>query len=186
MLRICVAIAGAVSVAGLIVAGSGLAQDQPPAKAQASGSALTAQEVEELVNFHNKVRKEVGVGPVKWSSSLAKVAQEWADGLAESGQLKHRPRIKGQPGYGENLAVGPNVLVAAGLWYGEIKNYQAGTAIPKDFGSFKAGHYTQMVWKKTTEIGAGKAVIKQGRFKGMLVLVCNYNPPGNMPGEKPY
>jgi hypothetical protein len=38
-----------------------------------------------------------------------------------------------------------------------------------------------MVWSTTTEIGAGKAVTKNG-----TVIVCNYSPMGNVIGMKPY
>ena len=74
---------------------------------------------------------------------------------------------------------GFDVPTAARLWYEEKKSYMPGTPIPGDFGSFKAGHYTQMVWKDSTEIGAGKAVIRTGDQKGSLFVVCNYNPRGN-------
>ena len=47
-------------------------------------------------------------------------------------------------------------------------------------------HYTQMVWRGTTRIGAGKAVIASGPYKGLTVPVCNYTPRGNMIGQKPY
>ena len=59
-------------------------------------------------------------------------------------------------------------------------------SVPEEFGGFKAGHYTQMVWKDTTAIGAGKAIILEGEQKGWLVVVCNYDPPGNIAGVKPY
>jgi pathogenesis-related protein 1 len=152
-----------------------------------TGSAVTVQESKDLVAFHNKVRKEVGVGPVKWSNTLAKFAQEWADHLAELGKLEHRPRDgKFKQRYGENLAIGVTVLNGAEAWYAEKKDYKAGTPIPQDFASFKPGHYTQMVWRKSVEFGAGKATIKKGMYKGKIVVVGNYNPPGNALGQKPY
>ena len=43
-----------------------------------------------------------------------------------------------------------------------------------------------MVWKGTTKLGAGVAVVKEGRFKGLVVVVCNYDPPGNYIGQWPY
>jgi pathogenesis-related protein 1 len=163
----------------------------------ATGSALTDQEAKDLVAFHNKVRKEVGVGPVKWSAEIAKFAQAWADELAKNGKFGHRPRDKGPwtQKYGENIAgfQKGGVLEGAQLWYGEKKDYTPGMAIPKDFAAFKAGHYTQMVWKDTTEIGAGKAIYKMGAAdgsgwprQGASLLVCNYNPPGNFIGKPPY
>jgi len=151
-----------------------------------TGSTLTSEEANELVQYHNKVRTEVGVGPINWSPTLAKFAQQWADEVARTGKLDHRPESQ----YGENMAWGSGgkygVLTGAEGWYNEIQFYTPGTPIPNNFPSFKAGHYTQMVWKDTTEIGAGKAVIQKGDWKGGLVIVCNYNPPGNSTGKKPY
>ncbi len=49
-----------------------------------------------------------------------------------------------------------------------------------------AGQYTQMVWRRTKRIQAGVAVVKTGRFKGSTLVVCKYDPPGNMVGDKPY
>jgi len=133
----------------------------------------------------------VGVAPVRWSPSSAKFAQAWADEVASTGKLLHRPRQgASQQRYGENIAWGAgsafSVLTAAEYWYDEIKFYEPGSPIPQDFESFKALHYTQMVWKDTPEIGAGKAVIRTGEKQGWTVVVCNYDPPGNIPGQKPY
>ena len=57
--------------------------------------------------------------------------------------------------------------------------------MPVDFDSdfYKYGHFTQMVWKTTTEIGC--AVGKRKDIPGYIV-VCRYNPPGNVIGQKPY
>ncbi len=43
-----------------------------------------------------------------------------------------------------------------------------------------------MVWAGTTAIGAGKATIREGERKGWVVVVSNYDPPGNIAGEEPY
>ncbi len=162
-----------------------------PQSATAAFQAVTSREAEELVRYHNKVRDEVGVGPVEWSPALARFAQEWADEVARTGRIGHRPG-EGEfaQRYGENIAWGSgggfDVLTGARSWYEEKKSYTPGTPIPRDFRDFKAGHYTQMVWEDTTEIGAGKAVIQAGDRKGSLLVVCNYNPRGNMIGEEPF
>jgi uncharacterized protein YkwD len=118
---------------------------------------------------------------VTWSKDLAKYAQEWADRVAETGKFEHRPEGK----YGENLAAGKGegygVSEAAATWLKEKEAYDAGKRELE-----KVGHYTQMVWLRTTRIGAGKAVIKAGPMEGWTVVVCNYAPRGNVRGEKPY
>lgn len=47
---------------------------------------------------------------------------------------------------------------------------------------YDVGHYTQIIWRDTKEVGCGYAD-RQGTFD---VLVCQYNPPGNYPGQKVY
>jgi uncharacterized protein YkwD len=153
-----------------------------PVAPAAGGSSLTADEAVQLVNLHNTVRREVGVGAVTWSPELARFAQQWADELARQGKFEHRPQ--GRQRYGENLAADSSVLAGAKMWVDEKPLYSPGA--PFDMGTMKAAHYTQMVWSATTRIGAGKAVVASGPLKGLTVLVCNYSPPGNLIGQKPY
>jgi pathogenesis-related protein 1 len=93
--------------------------------------------------------------------------------------MKHRSTSK----YGENLYMGSahaySVVDGAKAWYREKKYFKGGKLNNKNW--YKSGHYTQMVWKTTTELGCGKIVCK-----GFMILVCNYNPPGNMMGTAPY
>src|SRR4030042_329620 len=93
------------------------------------GSRLSSQEVQQLVSLHNKVRAEVGVGPVIWSKELAVYAQEWANHLASTNcSLQHRP-ASGQwkREYGENLFMGTvgyfGVAAAVRPWEREKKYY---------------------------------------------------------------
>ena len=41
-----------------------------------------------------------------------------------------------------------------------------------------AGHFTQVVWKGTKEMGVGRATARSGN----IYVVANYSPPGNMQG----
>ena len=154
----------------------------PGTSAEKTGSAFTKEEADALVKEHNDARDKVEVKQrVRWSKDLAKYAQQWADHIAETGKLEHRPERK----YGENLAAGQGdcygASEAAATWLKEKEAYDAGKRELE-----KVGHYTQMVWSRTTRIGAGKAVIKAGPMKGWTVVVCNYDPPGNVRGEKPF
>jgi pathogenesis-related protein 1 len=52
------------------------------------------------------------------------------------------------------------------------------------------GHYTQVVWRKSTKLGCGVTnCTKNSRFSGFTdwqFRVCEYDPPSNFNGEKPY
>jgi hypothetical protein len=165
----------------------------PPARPRPSQ--LTAGEVRDLVAGHNKAREEVGVPALSWSPSLATYAQAWADEIARTGKFEHRPRNGefANLSYGENLAVGfgpgYGIETAVEHWRAEEAEYVSGAPVPElpgDFAVFKAGHYTQMVWRETRSIGVGKAVIQTGEMAGWTVFVANYDPAGNAGGKKPY
>jgi pathogenesis-related protein 1 len=130
-----------------------------------------------ILAAHNAVRSEVGVPPLVWSESLAEYAAEWARTLAEEGRLHHHDR----PVYGENLYLisggrtNPRLVVET--WAAEEADYDAKTNSCRA----RCGHYTQIVWRDTKQVGCG--VARSGRTE---VWVCNYDPPGNYVGERPY
>ena len=133
-----------------------------------------------MISLHNKARSEVGVPAITWSDTIAKASQAWADEL----KAKHDCKLKHNPGrmYGENLGGGSGRLSArliVGLWEGEKRDYSY--ASNRCTAGKVCTHYTQMVWKRSTEMGCGAA-----SCGNMTVWVCNYNPPGNYIGQKPY
>jgi len=149
------------------------------------GSSLTLWEVEQLLQLHNKARADVGVGPLRWSKKLAIYAQEWAIHLASTHcTMEHRPNSgKWKQEHGENLFMGTagyyGVADAVKAWESEKKYYRGGAL---NFSNWHdSGHYTQVVWKDTKEVGCAKA-----ECKGIIIVVCNYDPPGNVLGEKAY
>jgi uncharacterized protein YkwD len=130
-----------------------------------------------MVEAHNRVRASVGVDPLVWSDRLAVVAQGWADQLAAEGRLRHRA----SPRYGENLYLisggqaTPNDVV--GAWAAEQSDYDYRT----NQCHATCGHYTQIVWRNTKSVGCAVA-----RSRGIEVWVCEYYPPGNYVGQRPY
>ncbi len=133
---------------------------------------------QEMLQAHNQWRQTVGVPPLTWSDDLAEYAQEWANKLAsENFQMYHRPNNP----YGENLTwashqqLTPSQVVD--MWGAEVAQY--------DYASNQCsgvcGHYTQVVWQKTTQVGCAFV-----RSHPQEIWVCNYNPPGNYRGQKPY
>jgi uncharacterized protein YkwD len=150
-----------------------------------SGSKLLPEEAQIAVDFHNRVRHDVGSPALQWSNELAGYAQAWANYLEKDCNMKHRPSSgPWAQKYGENIFWGGGeeytALNASEDWYSEIKEYKYGPVTNKNY--YKTGHYTQMVWKTTTYIGIGKAVCKNGS----VLIVANYSPSGNYIGERPY
>jgi pathogenesis-related protein 1 len=130
-----------------------------------------------MVQAHNSVRTQVGVPPLVWSDQLASVAQEWANHLLATRTFTHRPNNQ----YGENLymirggSASPSEVV--GYWADEAKGYDIRT----NTCTGVCGHYTQIVWAKTRAVGCAVAADQYEE-----VWVCNYDPPGNYVGYRPY
>jgi len=136
----------------------------------------------ELLAAQNKYRAEVSDRPLAWSDDLAAGAQVWARHLAnEVHSLQHSHL----PGLGENLAMwtaGRATLTQLVDLWGAEKHYFIDSSFPdvSTTGDWKTvGHYTQMIWRKTTNVGCGLA-----RGGGYDFLVCRYSPEGNFMGER--
>jgi hypothetical protein len=157
-----------------------------PSDARAIGSTVTAAEAASLLSFHNQTRAAVKVRPLVWAPRLAVIAQEWADRIAATDDFDHRPQEGPDSSFSsENLAIASTVLEGARSWYSERALFRPGTKIDDD-NYLEFGHYTQMVWHSTTSVGCGKAMMPRGQYRGQLVLVCNYDPSGNVTGQAPY
>jgi len=61
-------------------------QYAPPAQGRSPASIAKA-----MLDAHNAIRARVGVPPLVWSDQLARVAQEWANHLIDTGRFGHRP-----------------------------------------------------------------------------------------------
>ncbi len=130
-----------------------------------------------MLYAHNAVRARVGDPPLVWSTRLAAAAQDWARRLIFTDSFMHRAADP----YGENLyaisggAASPWQVVQA--WAAEVRSYdvQSGTC------SGMCGHYTQIVWRTTRYLGCAVAGDPERE-----VWVCEYDPPGNIVGVRPY
>lgn len=78
---------------------------------------------EECLSVHNEYRIRHGAAPLQWSAELAWEAQQWAENLARTGELRHND----DDTVGENLAgmVGGELSgrEAVDMWYEEIGSY---------------------------------------------------------------
>ncbi|XP_035718068.1 venom allergen 5 [Vespa mandarinia] len=167
------------------------------------GSGLTKAEKLEILKQHNEFRQKVARGletrgkpgpqpPAKsmntlvWNDELAQIAQVWAS------QCKYGHddcRNTAKYSVGQNIAQQSTTAASFGsvsnmvqMWADEVKNYQYGSTKNK---LIEVGHYTQMVWAKTKEIGCGSIkYIENGWHRHYLV--CNYGPAGNIGNEPIY
>jgi uncharacterized protein YkwD len=151
--------------------------DAPKADAKPSapkGEPLSAF-AQQFVDAHNAVRAKHCAPPLTWSKKLAEVAQSWANTLKAKGCVfGHSPGAK----YGENLAAGTvgalDPQSTVDMWYDEIKLYK----FPNGGFSMQTGHFTQVVWRSTQQVGCGHVTCN-----GNDIYVCNYDPPGNWEGQ---
>src|SRR5258708_39828227 len=150
------------------------------------GTATRADFNARLLKAHNAERSAMGVPPLVWKPGLAADARTWADDLAAPGRFEHSPDEAGKPPQGENLWAGtprafaPEAMVR--LWVAEKSDYRPGV-FPNNSRSGdveRVGHYTQLVWRGSRQVGCATAVGAQEEFLG-----CRYSQAGNVYGERP-
>ena len=129
---------------------------------------------------HNVYRAKHGVPPLVLSTQLNDVAQHYAEQLARINQLVHSNNTH----FGENLyafgssdQVLPRPETVVDRWYNEIQKYN----FDKPGFHTGTGHFTQLVWKSSKELGMGTAQAANGTW----YVVANYSPPGNISGQFP-
>lgn len=149
---------------------------------------------------HNDWRAKDGVPAMSWSPKLEQQAEQWANHLKDELACRMKHSGPGENLYWASPKKSASKKDAAGNWIWE-NSLQAVTPadVVASWGSEKTwydyatnscnapkgkacGHYTQVVWKNSVEVGCAKAVC--GDFS--QVWVCNYAPPGNYVGQKPF
>lgn len=124
------------------------------------------------LDAHNKRRKKYhpkyGLQqwvPLKWSPSLARDAQAYADELARTCRFDHDYSSP----QGENLIGGSSLIKSADyalkLWVED-----------EEFDYEMHGHFTQVLWRSTEYVGCAQSARPSG---GCMRIVCRYLRPGN-------
>ncbi|MCJ1356123.1 MAG: hypothetical protein MMC33_006117 [Icmadophila ericetorum] len=141
------------------------------------------------VVHHNVHRTNHSASSVTWNDTVAGWAREKANVCVYDETLP-----ADASGVGMNIAQGTYLgaanlsAVISNLWYnGELANFPAYNENNLDVttAAFQTwGHFSQVVWKGTQQIGCGSAAcapdtsISSGYF-----AVCMYYPPGNFIGD---
>jgi len=159
-----------------------LATTAAASTATAESAAPQNRFASELLEAHNQERANFGAPPLSWSQELAYEAQGWAQVLASEGRMRHASQAE-RKGAGENLWMGSAGMYSAEFmvraFADEKRNFQQGTFphISRTGNWRDVGHYTQVVWHGTREVGCAVARNQRDDF-----LVCRYWPAGNTYG----
>jgi pathogenesis-related protein 1 len=167
----------------------------PPPTSPASSTPATTGEPAALAGItaaHNRVRARVGVPPLNWNPRLAEVAQRWADACVDRqpprGMIDHStgesPDFPGPLGENLHATTGPVVdpVEAVEGWAAEAKDFDPQRNTCR--AGAMCGHYTQVVWRTTREVGCATSHCPRLAYRSSLV--CNYFPAGNWEGQRPY
>jgi pathogenesis-related protein 1 len=186
--------------------------DDAQADGPSAGDPETGQ-LAGITAAHNAVRAMVSttpaLPPLTWSPTLAAYAQAWATQLASSPSTcsnpQHRPQSELMSmDYGENLAAfygesrgGAPLSTAQQAvdgWASEVMCWTYGTIAGTEkcdmtcytnLHSDGCGHYTQIVWRNSLQLGCGVATCQTGQGSEDI-WICNYSPAGNIEGQAPY
>jgi len=142
---------------------------------------------------HNQVRAAVQTATplpfLTWNADLAATAAAWVaqcqDNDAPTGLIDHNPnRSSGHPYYvGENIYASSGTATGQGAvtsWASESANYD----YANNTCNGVCGHYTQLVWRDTLEVGCAIGDCPGLQYRSSIV--CDYGPGGNVNGQRPY
>jgi len=165
---------------------------------------LTGEQKAIILDHHNKLRRQEGSSSMElmaWNESLAETAMM----LAKQCRFDHWHKTAVElpsggwvPRRGQNLAMNTvkfeSYTYGIQLWYDEKIGYnydtrQCDTSKVSEAGT--CGHYTQVVWASSRQVGCTYAVCNGLTQKGkqmknaqkgtkVFYLVCDYLPAGNM------
>jgi len=143
-----------------------------------------------ILEVHNNARAKVHQAPLTWGNDAAAIASKYA-------ALCKFEHNSNRGDNGENIfanAPGANPspdLAGAGVgsWVNETVDYDCRSNTCK--ANKECGHYTQVVWGATTQVGCAlqRCTINSpfgASFPTWNFLVCDYHPPGNYVGQRPF
>ncbi|TCS42647.1 CAP domain-containing protein [Reinekea marinisedimentorum] len=124
-----------------------------------------------------------------WSTDLEDVARGHAEACVYEHNAERSDTISGY--VGENIAAATweaGAIYVVNMWAAEVEYYDYETNSCDD--GEQCGHYTQIVWSDTTEVGCAvsycSSLENTGWSNGGYFYVCNYSPGGNYVGQQPY
>ena len=137
----------------------------------------------EIILKHNALRAKHNAVALTKLDDLAELAETTLQGCVDAGTLVHSGTSYKGKWMGQNLHLSSYPTTAESVldgWYtSEEVNYDY------DTGSSKGGvigHFTQVVWKGSKQIGCNYKVGPWRNFPNSYYVCCNYFPGGNIIG----
>ncbi|MFI5776276.1 CAP family protein [Nocardia sp. NPDC051570] len=132
-----------------------------------------------MLSVANSARARYGAAPLSWNSDLSSSTQQYA----QSCKFEHS-NSGGR--YGENLYAGTGTVA----FDDALQNWMAeATAYDYNHPGFSAetGHFTQVVWKGSTQMTVGIASCPAGTVfpEPSTFVIARFTPPGNVLGQFP-
>ncbi|KAF3924561.1 Helothermine [Orbilia brochopaga] len=123
---------------------------------------------QQMLAYHNAYRARHSTGPLVWNDDLANFAAVQASKCIFAHTLNNQ--------YGENIGAGtyPNAAYYVWLFYAEVQKYN----FNNPGFSKETGHFTQVNWASTTQVGCAWVTGCPGALP--LMLFCEYAPRGNV------
>ncbi|GAA6037818.1 hypothetical protein JCM8097_005054 [Rhodosporidiobolus ruineniae] len=131
-------------------------------------------------DMHNDLRSKHSASNLSWNTTLANAALTWAKNC----RFEHGGGE--ELGAGENISAytgGTNVTWGIDMWVEEDTLYDYSNPGYSD----ATGHFTQMVWKSTEQVGCAEVYcpsfyVNNAWQDNWWFTVCEYYPPGNIVG----
>ncbi|MCP2293344.1 CAP domain-containing protein [Nocardia amikacinitolerans] len=133
---------------------------------------------DQVLTEHDSARAKFGAPPLSWSSDTYSAAVEYA-------QRCRFTHSDAQGRYGENLYVSTDLNAdiedAIAAWMAESSAYD----YSRPGFSAATGHFTQVAWRATTQVGAAAVVCAAGTIlpRPSKFIVARYTPAGNVLGQ---
>ncbi|KAK5644273.1 hypothetical protein RI129_008118 [Pyrocoelia pectoralis] len=165
-----------------------------------------------ILDLHNKFRNDVAKGHdipgtsntlpsatnmnvLTYNREIEFVAQCYANGCKEWGAHDKCRRTSKFESAGQNMFASwgtghynymndTYLISGTTAWFDEIKDMEPDVTTLVFRGKV-IGHFTQLVWAKTTHLGCARTVFGNGDETG-IYLYCNYGPGGNQLGGAIY
>ncbi|KAJ9656263.1 hypothetical protein H2201_008595 [Coniosporium apollinis] len=163
---------------------------QPPASAPAPSTGRPTGYADLVLRHHNVHRANHSAPALVWNETLASIARD----IGNTCLYKHNTTAGGG-GYGQNIAAGVqenniSAVITELFYNGEVNRFEGEYGkVDPDMSDFHGwGHFSQIVWKETTQVGCATVDCPNGlggAGSGVApyYTVCNYLMPGNWKGQ---